>query len=382
MPYPVSKRWENFIRRGYTPVTYIDVRKPGEGVIFSNLPVSDGSVSFDRGRSYRANGSLTVPVPDLFPAINDDSVVSPFGAEIVIRTGIRYPEGTEELIPLGIFPIEEVTGSEADGNVSDIEFYDRAKRVESNDHVAPKDFGGRFVLDVIEEQVLYAAPFYPGDEVEWGVHLDPSLDNIILPAGTILENDRWSFITELAESIGAEVFFDRNGDVQVVPVKTFNEDDGTPEADWVVDAGANGILIDLARGVSRDGMYNGIVVVGSADEDRPQPFFFAKDLDQRSRTYFNGPFGKSVLRIEDDKLTTDAQCRKRAYAELRKTTGLQRSIDYDQVANPAMDINDIILIRGLTGDDEVHLLDSFDFDFVDASMSTSTRSIEYIPPEE
>lgn len=382
MAYPVSKRWENFIRRGYTPVTYIDIQFPGEGIVFSNLPVSSGSVNYDRGRAYRANGSLTVPDPTLFPALNDDSPIAPFGAEIVIRTGIRYPEGTEELIPLGVFPIEEVTGSEADGNVSDIEFYDRAKRVEGVDFISPKDFGGEFILDVIEQQVLYAAPFYPGDEVEWGVNIDPSLDNIILPTGTILESDRWSFIIELAESIGAEVFFDRNGDVQVVPVKTFFEDDGTPDADWIVDAGANGILIDLARGVSRDEMYNGIVVVGSADNDRPEPKYFATDDDPRSRTQYGGPFGKSVLRIEDGNLTTDSQCETRAKAELRKTTGLQRSIDYDQVANPAMDVNDIILIRGLTGDDEVHLLDSFDFDFVDASMSTGTRSIEYIPPED
>jgi hypothetical protein len=84
MAYPVSSRWERFIRRGFAPKTVIDVQFPGEGIIFSDLPVSSGSVKISRENSYRASGSIVVPEPTLFPLLNSDSPIQPYGAEIVV----------------------------------------------------------------------------------------------------------------------------------------------------------------------------------------------------------------------------------------------------------------------------------------------------------
>lgn len=377
MAYPVSSRWEKFIRRGYAPVTRVDIRMPGEGTIFSNLPVSSGSISVSRGNSYRTSGSIVVPDPDLFPAINEDSVLAPYGAEIVINTGIQYPEGTLELIPVGVFPIEDADGSEAAGNVTSISFYDRAKRCENADFIEPKDYGGVLVQEAIEDEVLYAAPFF-NDPIEWTVSFDPELENHHLPHGTVLEGNRWAFVTELAESIGADIFFYRDGNVRVVPVPGIYGYAETPEHDWVIDAGADGVLIDLKRSISRDGVFNGVVVTGSADGDREQPWAFVTDDHPDSRTKFGGPFGKSITRIDNSDLTTSEQCRIQALAELRDLTGLQSSVDLDCVGNPAIDVGDIILARGLTGDDEIHMVDGYSFDFATVKMSIDTRSLQFV----
>lgn len=381
MAYPVSDRWIKFIRRGFRAVTYCDVQFPGEGIVFADLPVSGGSISVSRKNSYRSSGNIQVADPTLFPTLNSDSPIQPYGAEIIIRTGIRYPEGNEELVPMGVFPIEEVTGSEAGGNISNISFYDRAKRVEAADFIAPKDYGGELVLDVIESEVLYAAPFYPGSGVEWQVHFDESLENIALPQGTILEDNRWAFVTELAESIGADIFFGRDGDVYVAPVPGIFADGESPEEDWLVDAGDNGILIDATRGASRTDVFNGVVVVGSADGDRPQPFALVTDDNPDSRTFFGGPFGKSIKRIDNSKLTNNDACERQARAELRNITGLQRSVSFEQVGNPATDPGDISRLRFLDGSEEIHMLDGYEYDFFSAKLSADTRSIQFIPPE-
>jgi hypothetical protein len=382
MAYGVSSRWEKFIRRGFTPITEIDVRFPGQGVVLSGLRVTSGSVSVSRGDSERTSGSLEVADPTLFPTLNNASIIEPYGAEIVIHTGILYPEGNTELIPVGVFPIENVSGSEAGGNLASIKFYDRAKRMQDIDFIAPVNQGGKLILDVIEEQVLYSAPFYPGDGVEWTVGFSEELDNFILPWGTLLESDRWDFIEELAESLGAEAYFDREGGVRVEPIPGIYGDGEVPEPDWIIDAGENGILIDASRSVSRTGVHNGVVVTGSADGDRAQPYALVTDDNPNSRTMWGGPFGKSVIRIDNSNLTTVEQCEKQARAELRNRTGLQRSLSFKAVGNPAMDPGDIILIRFLDGSEELHMLDGYDYDFASADLSAQTRSIQYIAPED
>lgn len=620
MAVAVSRRWEHFIRRGANPVTEVDVSIPGQGVVFRNLPVSSGSISFSRENSYRASGSIVVPDPDLFPTLDDPTILEPYGAEIIIRTGIVYPEGigdlragisasdlaaqgAAELVPMGIFPIQTVSGTEAGGKIATIQFFDRGRRLEDFAFVAPRDKGGQLIQTVIEEEILDSDPFYPpnippsetgvplpggfdmptsgqittpddrdfdlndfdirvdatiddweetgnhylvakynpvsggrsyafqsnerlrllvsedGDtfadalatvplpissgrlavrvsftasngqvrfftapagvdgpwtqlgstvdigsnfslhdnneplsigmhsgggsaigggtihsfqirsshngtiitsidfynqptdttsfeidgytwtvqsgrivnqadltgsvsSVSWVVNFDEDVDNFTLPTGTILEQDRWDFLEELAESLGAEIFFNRDGNVTVQPIPGIYGDGVIPDPDWVIDAGENGLLKDADRSVSRDGVFNGVVVVGSADENRPQPFALVTDDDPKSLTRWNGPFGRSLIRIERSELTTDEQCAKAARAELRNLTGLQRNLSFDSIGNPAMDPGDILRIVFPDGSSEIHMLDGFDYDFESMDLSASTRSIQYIPPEE
>lgn len=611
MAYPVSSRWEQHIRRGATPVTECDVRLPGQGTIFKNLPVSAGSVTFDRDNSYRASGSVTVADPDLFPTLDNPTVLEPHGAEIVIRTGIVYPEGigdlragisasdlaaqgAAELVPVGVFPIQSVSGSEAEGKIAKVDFYDRGRRLEDYAFIAPKDKGGQMVLSVIEEEILDSDPFYPPKEtgvpkpgglhlpdasgdylttghkpiqhlhdvidiqfdantdwtssftavakynttgnqrawafqlnsgaprlllsadgsstttvtassavavssgrwamrvranlitgdvefyesasmdsgwsplgstqsissnytifaseanftvgsqhggtnadfvgtihavkvlsgladvplfdvdftqlpnlttvfshntmdfttaggakivnedatgVNWTVTFDPDLDNFPLPAGTLLEQNRWEFLERMAADLGAEIFFYRDGNVIVQPVPGIYGEDEAPEPDWIIDAGEDGILKDADRSVTRDNVFNAVVVVGSADEERAQPYAVVYDDNPNSLTRWGGPFGKALKRVEISDLTTNEQCETAAKAELRNSTGLQRSLGFSAVGNPAMDPGDIIKIVFPDGSSEIHMLDSYSYDFASMDLSADTRSIQYIPPE-
>lgn len=406
MAVSVSNAWRQFVRRGFHPLTVVDVAFPGEGTVYPNLPVSSGEISFARntgsgsgvrgssGNGTRASGNITVPDPDLFPALDEDSPIAPYGAELIIRSGILYPrgaalrthrtvneledEGLAEMVPMGRFIIVDGSGSEREGNVTNLEFTDRAFLIDDMDHVRPKDYGGALAFDVLEEIITDPDPFVDG-QMSWVVHIDGSLENITLPRGTTFDTGRWSFIQEIAQSIGAEVFFGRDGDCYIQPIPSIDENTLAEDANWVISSGPEGVLVDLERTVTREDTYNGVVVVGSGDGERPQPWAFVTDDNEASRTFYGGPFGKVVIREDMSDLTTDAQCENAAKGLLREGTGLQRTAEIDTFGNPAMDPGDVLLIQPPNGDDELRMLDGFTYDFASADMSgINTRSIQFV----
>lgn len=392
MAYNVSSRWEKFIRRGMHPITRVDVSFPGEGIVYENLPVDGGSISITRGSAVRASGSVSIPDPTLFPALNDDSPIAPYGAELIIKTGIVYPEATShrsltipqleglgfiEMVPMGIFVIADGSGSEANGNVTTINFHDRAKLIEHADAVIPKDWGGESAFLALQTIIEDVTPFIDG-QMQWSLSISNELSDIILPSGTTFDTGRMGFIDKVAQALGAEVYFARDGNAYCVPVPGIDLSIFDTDADWIIDAGEDGVLIDVTRKITRENVYNGVVVTGSADGENPQPFGFASDDNPSSRTYYGGPFGKQVKRVDNSNLTTEEDCINAAIAELRNSTGLQRSVDFETYGNPAMDPGDIVLIRTGTSPDELHMLDSYRYDFESASLNAQTRSITFV----
>lgn len=376
--YATSARWEQHIRKGPSPISKVDVTFPGQGIVFADLPIIDGSITVSRGATTRSSGSLTIGDPDLLPALNSGSPIAPYGAELIVKTGFRYYDGTEELIPMGYFQIWDTTGSEASGNIPTIEVYDRSKAIENTDYITAKDYGGWPLQSALEDVALYAAPLYPGTGVDWSVTFGPGLTNPTLPGGKILNGNRWTFITELADSIGAEAYFDRNGTLQVVKKPKLTASTPVTSAVFEINVGANGVLIDADHPLSRNSIYNGVVVRGAAVENAPQPYGLVTDTNVNSRTYYGGPFGKRVLAIDDDSLTTNAQCIERATAELYNITGVQAAISFKALANPALDPGDYILASYLDGSQELHMLDEYRYDLSSAAMDGKTRSLQYV----
>src|SRR5690606_39679410 len=86
-------------------------------------------------------------------------------------TGIVYPEGigdlragisasdlarqgAAELVPMGVFPIQTVSGTEAGGKIATVEFYDRGRRLEDFSFISQLDKGGKLIQEFIEEEIL------------------------------------------------------------------------------------------------------------------------------------------------------------------------------------------------------------------------------------
>ncbi len=102
--------------------------------------------------------------------------------------------------------------------------------------------------------------------------------------------DRWAYAQDIARSLGKELFFDRDGALQLRPVVIAGS--GTPSAALV--EGDDGVLLSAGRSWSREGTFNRWIVTGeSTDPAVPPARGEALDNNPLSPTYYYGPFGKS-----------------------------------------------------------------------------------------
>jgi hypothetical protein len=186
--------------------------------------------------------------------------------------------------------------------------------------------------------------------------------------------DAWGIIGAMVEAMGGEVYLDVNGDVQVVTPPFI--DTTTPQASavWTVDVGDQGVLISARRGISRADTYNSVVCRGGTKTNGKQAWGRVYDLNPGSPTYYNGPFGRTRRIIENSAVTTDAQCTAIAMAELRKVTGLAKSVSFTSLRNPALEVGDILLFEFFDSETELHILDGFTYDFASGEMSAETRA--------
>lgn len=384
--YPVSDRFLGAIPKSGKRKIVADVYTDSKYVpILSDLPVIDGSLSVDRNSRSRRSGSLTLGDADLFPVeLVRETGLEPYGAEIVIRCGFVYPDGTEELVPMGVFLITDVEANESRGRLPTIQFYDRAQRVyETSTHVTdggPQIFVGQYINQALPEVVAYSAPGWPTDP-RFSCTVDPALPAVKIPGGYLSgETDRWQICEEMATAISAEIYFNVFGEAIVKPPPFIDATTTAADAVWTVsyDIGdKKGVLVDADRRLTRESTYNAVVVLGATPESGNQPIGIAYNTASQSKTNWYGTFGKKTLRINNSLLTTSAQCTSAAQSELRNVSGLHKQVSFQALFNPALDAGDIVQVIYSDGISELHLIDSISFNFSQWSMSAETRTVVY-----
>lgn len=377
--YPVTDRFLLSLRDSHKVKTVVDVYY-NNALIQSNLPVVDGNIKVDRNAAVRRSGTITIGDPDFYPTFVT-SPLAPYGAEVAIRTGIVYPEGTEELVSLGRFRIQEADAEQATGALPTLNFFDHSQRISDSKFLFPHDESGKTSLVMLSN---YITQFVPNITFA----IDPYFLTVEfrIPGGTIYDNDRWQACQDIAAAMGGEVFFDVDGNAKLVKIPTLTQSTPNSAAVWTVDSGANGVLVSAKRGVSRTGVYNIVACYGVQSNGVKQPYGTAWDSDPRSPTFYGtlgdensqSVFGQSVYRMSSNVLTTDAQCVTAAQAKLNNFIGLARSLNFTCAPNPALDAGDIILVVYPNGTQELHLLDSVSIPLgAGGQFSATTRTLTY-----
>lgn len=384
--YPVTDTFLEVIRAGsFTPSTHAEVYYNGSFV--TEVPIADGSVSIDRTSDTRRSCTLTVADNSFVPTFVN-SPLAPYGAEIIIRAGLKYDDGSEELCQLGVFRIEEVTWEEAAGSLPQVTAYDRSKVMQDAKFLYPRDLSGKSAFTLLAHE----GGFFPPQLSTAAVIIDSfNLIDYNLPGGSIADIDRWAFMQTVCQGMGAEAYFDVNGNLLIVPVPSLDQSQvGSGSEVWTVDVGETGVLVNATRGVSRTDVYNAVAITGASGSSGTSPMGFWADYDSRSPTYWGPPsampygpytltpFGEAVLRKSNNLCTTAAQCKIAAQAELSNCLGLARSLDFQSVWNPALQEGDIIKIVYLDGTSELHLIDKLTIPLnADQAMTASTRTLTY-----
>lgn len=298
----------------------------------TEITVLGGDVTSSATADIRSTLNLTTS--EAWPRVASD-LITPYGNEIYVERGLAYGNGQTEWVGLGYFRIETPEQDEVPDGVIVLQGSDRMAGIRDARFLAPRQFVGGQTRETVVAELIREV--YPDAVISW--------DDPVLAAGNIgrtiiAEEDRMACLRDLLTASASVGYFDHRGVFVIKPAPTL---DGSPV--WDVDAGKEGVLIQMSRGLTREGIYNAVVATGEAGDTAAPARAVVANLDSASPTYYYGRFGPVPMFYSSPFLVTDAQSRSAATALLRKQIGLPYQVRLDAVPNPALEPGDVINVR-------------------------------------
>lgn len=317
---------------------HAEIWRPGlRALLLDNLEIDGGSVTASRTAAVRRTCTVNVidrdgALAELFPR-GRQTVPA---VEIVIRRGIRFPNGVTELVPLGVFGASGA--SRKRGAAYTLNGSDRARRVARNRYRAPHvvTTGQRYV-EAAAELVTSRLSF------DVDVQITATSGAVISNAIVLLEQaDPWAEAGKLCAAAGAEMFWDRIGRLIVQDIA---QPSATPV--WRYVDGETSVLLDDTEWTLNDEPgYNAVLALGDSSTNTAAiPRALAVDNDPSSPTYFDGDYGQVPEFYSSPLLTSDALAQAAASTRLRKRLGANDAMTLATVPHPAQDPGDTIRVR-------------------------------------
>lgn len=338
--YPVSTTFAAALRSSHAVAVRVDAYYDGDPLL-EDIEILGGSVNVGSGDGVRRTLDLTIADRGLW------STLDVVGIELHPSRGVRYPDGTVELVPLGIFQLD-ATGMRMapGGGISVRSAPDRWAMVQRAQFESP-------AASVRTNTI-------PAEAVRLVLAAVPAASSSVLTTDTtvvgalVWDRDRAAAANDLVGSIGAEAFFDVAGDVVVQDVPLLSQ---SPV--WTVDASPSGVMLDGDLGRDRSRTYN-VVVASMAAIDGRTPFApqVAADTDPTSRTYVSGPFGRVPYFYSSPLFRSTGQALAAAQARLLQLKAVNAQLSLTAVVNPALDKGDVITVLTPDGINELHMIDS------------------------
>ncbi len=309
-------------------------------LVAENLPVTGGSVDFDRTRGTRrtTQGIEVVSIDGDGRSLVPTSVrdrLAPYGAEVVLNRGIEL-DGQMKLAPLGYLRISEVeVVNERNFVTIGLTAYDRSRTISRARFIDTwVAINGTSYLTAMQDIVNYALP---GTEIIVEGEVVTSTTPLLVYEG---QSDPWEILTKMATSIGSEIFFKPDGTLVVRP-------EPDPHADSAIDRGfvigeETCRLLKVSKQLSDSPGYNGVVVVGNPPNLAPVRAVYW-DEAEGSPTHYLGPYGKVPMFYTSEYITTEEQAYAAARALfLRECRGRTERLAYEAIVNPLADASDIV----------------------------------------
>jgi hypothetical protein len=326
--YPVSDRFLKHITESHTVVTQVQLFLTDGSVV--DLPHEGGSVTVDRGQAIRRTCSVTVADPSLIPRTPTDQLAV-YGAQLRISRGVDYGDGTQELVPLGLFRLDSVEGDVNEGPVT-LQGKDLAAVIQDDKLTAAFSVTGT-VVSAVTSLIQRSLP---------SVGIVSTISDAAIGRRTFaVEADPWAGCQEIAAVAGAEVYFSADG----TPTIAVLPDLLTTPPVWEIAAGEGGAYIRATRGMTSDRVCNGVLARGENTSDNVAPVSaLVVDTDTSSPTYWAGPYGRRPMYYSSPTLTTVAACTNAATLKLAQAKAPNASGDISSLPNPALEPGDVIRI--------------------------------------
>lgn len=346
----VSDQYRELIQTSHQMALLIQVLHGATGDVLREIStVETGTVTLDGKAAVRGRCELEIiddGTLDLVPTTAADDL-APFGNELRICRGVKYADGTDETVSLGIFRVRRVEPTEsADGLMIRLVGLDRWSRFVDARFEAPFqiDAGTNFVTAILETAQA-AWPDVPHD-----------LGTTTLTTPTLVAaegEDRGAFLQSMATAMGQELYFNGEGTLVKRPIA---EASGIPG--WTLAEGADGLLITAGRAWDAEQVYNRVIASGEPLDDGAAVRGVATDDSPTSPTYYYGPFGQRPRFYVSQMITTAAQAADAAAGILAGALGTSQQVDFGTIVDPTMEPGSTVQIsREKLGLDEIHVVD-------------------------
>ena len=351
--YPVSASFKETILKSHVTKTKVEIFDMKNDTIISTASPISGEVTIDNRRSVRRECTLEFIDKDgtLTPQNNISSILLPYNREVKIYRGVVFADGTEELVPLGVFVITSVDISDTSQGVKiSVKGSDRslllARAKFTNHEFFIEDGTAKetAIANMLKFRYPKVKTIFPATG-QVTTLLYPTLDQ---------SSDPWRESLKIAESASMDLYFDENGTARMRPIP--DPDLGTTVATYT--DGADSILLQINRSLSIDESYNGVIFTGEGTNLSIGVIGEAFDDNPASPTY-RKTYGEVVKFMSSPTVLTVAEATEAAKAELKKVLGSTEKITWDQIVNPAHDVYDLVKItRSEIGVDKVLTLDA------------------------
>jgi hypothetical protein len=339
--YPVSLAFERALRSGsHTMISRLDVE---QGDVVSSFDFIDGEVTIDFDD--RTRRSLDCEIVDPQSRIYDvmRGLIDPYLSVVRPYRGIKFTDGSTELVPLGVFYPDQVSAGEgSNGAVTwKIRAFDASIRAQDELGQAMAVVGGTLYTSAVKQVIRRVYP-----------NASFSLGNSRFATPTLVVDEQtipWTWAQDLGRDYGEDLTVDRDGiftsaprilQTADAPVWTFAEGEGATS--W-----------EPERTIDADKPVNVVEVIGT-NSGAPGVYGIAFDNDKSSPTYRYGPNGERKRTFRSEKVITTAQANAAARFLLSKLLGKTDQVTLKAIPHPALDVGDTVAAYrsrlGLVGD--------------------------------
>ena len=379
MSAPISGRYAASLQgvpRKLQVATLCEVRNQGSLIATLNVEYQS-TVTGDRSSAIRRICTMYLTDPNAGTAnalvqSTIDSVLSPYGNELFPQFGITYSDGSSETVPLGVFGIEDVTVDDSAGDlVITVNGNDRSRPVQRAGFtdiytIAPSSNIGTAISDLLMSLPVGNPMPLNFDTTSYVTGNSPT---VCKPG-----DDPWQICTDLAASIGNQLYFDRDGVCRF----RATPDPTQASVNWAYDEGITNIATQMRRVLSRATTANYIIRDGEGTGNDVPVRGTAIDTGSNSPTRYGGPFGRVVDWKASPLYATTGAAQAAADADLALSIGGVESLELTAVPKPDHDIDDVIEItRGRSGlTQNRYVIDAYTLSFgASATMSLRTRRV-------
>ena len=333
-----TPRFLEEIRKSHEVYSYIDVISPTQETL--RLPATGGEVNCDRTAEIRRSCRATCIDPSglLVPA-TQDSLLTPYGTILKPYRGVRYTDGTTEVLPLGVFRLSKSNVNDSTGGSPDIqlEAYDYSRTVQRDKFIVPYVItAGTNLVDAIKSILERTFPDLQYDSISTTrVTTAPKLYDV--------SDDPWKACTDLAQSLGCEIYFDVESVLVIAPPVDI---DALPSPDFTYIEGDRCTMISLSRSFTDEPGYNGVVITGESPGDElPAVRAVACDEEPTSATYHLGPYGEVPMFITDQTIKTTEDAQATADQLLRNLLGFSSGLSISGIVNSSYEAGRVVQVE-------------------------------------